>query len=221
LANWISDFDTHLTSTGVAEGFAEAASILLDRLKEIVAKSPNHEKRLFISGHSLGGALAVAASRMTSIAPIAVDAVYTFGMPRPGSGDFARDYNTSLRMRTYRLVHGGDLVPTVAPSEMGFRHVGRYLHCVCLGRFDEQRLAADAVSDDPTFVQGAAGEFRDFLLSPLGSINAAAAQARLAAEMALGRVPPGTRTDPGGILIELLPPRIRDHMLDRYCSALR
>jgi hypothetical protein len=39
--------------------------------------------------------------------------------------------------------------------------------------------------------------------------------------MALGQVPPGTRTDPGGILIELLPSRIRDHMPDRYCRALQ
>jgi hypothetical protein len=222
LANWISDFDTHLTSTGLAEGFAEAASIVLDRLREILAKISNGEKRLFLSGHSLGGALAVvAASKLTSNAPIAVEAVYTFGMPRPGSSDFAREYNTSLGIRTYRLVHGGDLVPTVAPSEMGFRHVGRYLHCVSLGRFYEQGLATDTVSDDPPFIPGVASEIRDFLHSPLGAANAAAAQLRLAAEMALGRVPPGTRTDPGGILIELLPPRMRDHMPDRYCSALR
>jgi hypothetical protein len=222
LANWISDFDTRLTSMGLAQGYAEAASIVLDRLKEVLAKSSNAEQRLFLSGHSLGGALAVvAASRLTSNAPIPVDAVYTFGMPRPGSGEFARDYNTSLGMRTYRLVHGGDLVPTVAPSEMGFRHVGRYLRCVRLGKFDEQILATDTVSDDPPFVQGVAGEIKDFLHSPLGAANAAAAQLRLAAEMALGRVPPGTRTDPGGILIELLPPRIRDHMPDRYCSALQ
>jgi hypothetical protein len=222
LANWISDFDTHLTATGLAEGFVEAASTVLDRLQEIVAKSSNVEKRVFLSGHSLGGALAVvAASIIASDAAVAVEAVYTFGMPRPGSADFVRDYNGRLGMRTYRLVHGGDLVPTVAPSEIGFRHVGRYLHCVRLGRFDEQDLATDLVSDDPPFVQGVAGEIRDFLHSPLGAANAVGAQLRLAAEMALGRVPHGTRTDPGGILIELLPPPIRDHMLDRYCSALR
>jgi hypothetical protein len=38
--------------------------------------------------------------------------------------------------------------------------------------------------------------------------------------MQLG-VRPGKRTDPGGILIELLPLRIRDHMPDRYCRALQ
>jgi hypothetical protein len=59
------------------------------------------------------------------------------------------------------------------------------------------------------------------VLSPLSTVGAAAAQLQLAAKMALGNAPPGTRTDPGGILIELLPRRIRDHMLDRYWGALR
>ena len=89
------------------------------------------------------------------------------------------------------------------------------------GRIGEVGLATDTLSDDPQFVKGVAGEIRDFLHSPLGAASAAAAQLRLGAEMALGQVPPGTRTDPGGILIELLPLRIRDHMPDRYCRALQ
>jgi hypothetical protein len=193
LTNWISDFDTHLFSTGVAAGYAEAASIVWDRIK----------------------------ARLAPNAPTPVDAVYTFGMPRPGNGDFSRDYNADLGMRTYRLIHGEDLVPTLAPNEMGFRHVGRYLHCARRGRFDGQDLAADTRSDDPPFVKGVAGEIRDFIHSPFGAASAAATQLRLAAEMALGKVRPGKRTDPGGILIELLPSRIRDHMPDRYCSALQ
>jgi triacylglycerol lipase len=165
LANWISDFDTHLTPTGVAEGFADAASIVLARLQEITAKRPNTANRLLLTGHSLGRALAVvAASRLAQNFPVAVDAVYTFGMPRPGSGDFERDYSRGLGVHTYRLVHGEDLVPTVAPSEIGFRHVGRYLHCERLGSFDEQDLATDTVSDDPPFVHGAADEIREFCI---------------------------------------------------------
>src|SRR6516165_2559730 len=115
LANWISDFDAHLTANGVAEGYAEAASIIFDRIKTIEANRPDAEQKLFLSGHSLGGALAVVtAAKLSLNASLAVDAVYTFGMPRPGSGDFARDYNADLGMRTYRLVHRDDLVPTVA-----------------------------------------------------------------------------------------------------------
>jgi triacylglycerol lipase len=166
LANWISDFDTHLTATGTAEGYDKAASVVWDQLKKIVAKRPDAEKRLFLSGHSLGAALAVITAGRLGANPLTelVDAVYTFGMPRPGSREFARDYDTRLGMRTYRLVHGEDLVPTVAPSEMGFRHVGRYLHCVRLGKFAERGLATDTLSDDPRFVAGVADEIRGFCI---------------------------------------------------------
>ena len=43
---------------------------------------------------------------------------------------------------------------------------------------------------------------------------------KVAALLALRQGPPGARTDPGGIAIELLPPRLRDHMTDRYIGAL-
>jgi triacylglycerol lipase len=47
LANWISDFDTHLTSTGAAEGYDKAASVVWDQLREIVANRPDAEKLVF------------------------------------------------------------------------------------------------------------------------------------------------------------------------------
>jgi hypothetical protein len=105
---------------------------------------------------------------------------------------------------------------------MGFRHVGRYLRCSRLGRFRDQNIAADTQSDDPSFVEGVADEIRDLMHSPFGRAGAVVpAQLRMVAEMALGTVPPGTRTDAAGVLIELLPPRLRDHMLDRYCGAMK
>ena len=58
LANWISDLDTHLTATGAARGYAEAASAVWARVSEIAGQRPNTETRLFVTGHSLGGALA-------------------------------------------------------------------------------------------------------------------------------------------------------------------
>jgi len=222
LANWVSDFDTHLTSTGAAEGYVQAASIVGDQLNRIVTSRPDAEKKLFITGHSLGGALAVVTAARLALDPVAgVNAVYTFGMPRPGSGKFGQSYNASIGMTTYRLVHGDDIVPTVAPTEMGFRHVGRYLHCERRGKFNERNLAADTREDAPFFIKGEANEIRAFFHSPLSAVSSVAGQLGLAAEMALGRAPPGTRTDVGGVLIELLPPRIRDHMPDRYCSALQ
>jgi hypothetical protein len=46
-----------------------------------------------------------------------------------------------------------------------------------------------------------------------------AAQLRRAAKALVGQPDPEARTDPAGIFIEMLPPRIRDHMPDRYIAA--
>jgi hypothetical protein len=147
-------------------------------------------------------------------------AVYAFGMPRPGSPDFAgTQYNPRLGARTYRLVHGDDLVPTVAPSELGFHHVGRYLRCERGGKFNPADLAADPTSDDPQFVHGVAQELSGLLQSPVSTILSPWKRLKLAVALMIGQGPPELRTDAGGILIELLPPRLRDHMPDRYIGA--
>ena len=39
-------------------------------------------------------------------------------MPRLGTPAFAAAYNKKLGERTYRLIHGSDVVPTVPPSEL-------------------------------------------------------------------------------------------------------
>ena len=73
---------------------------------------------LFITGHSLGGALAIiAAERLRRELKIEAAAVYTFGAPRVGSAAFAGSYNAcGLGDRSYRLIHGLDIVPTLPPS---------------------------------------------------------------------------------------------------------
>lgn len=98
-----------------------------------------------------------------------VRAVYTYGMPRPGDPNFAGVYNNGVGQRTYRLVHGDDLVPTVAPSALNFRHVGRYLHCPRGGKFAGQPLVAGA-SDDPQFTQGVSKELAGFLHGPVTAL---------------------------------------------------
>ena len=45
------------------------------------------------------------------------------------------------------------------------------------------------------------------------------ARLKIVAALALGTGPSGMRGDPGGLLIELLPPPLRDHMPDRYVEA--
>src|SRR5262249_29185876 len=146
-------------------------------------------------------------------------AVYAFGMPRAGTEEFARAYNATLGPRTFRLVHGEDLVPTVPPSEIHAKHVGLLLSCPRLGKFNERDLAKAATSDEPDFVNGFAKELHEFIEKPLGQLTGFKDRFKLAASLLAGFRVGGLRTDLGGIAIELLPLRLRDHMPDRYISA--
>jgi hypothetical protein len=219
LANWITDFDIHFQSTGAARGYAAAAAAVWPALRALLGKQAGGNK-IIVTGHSLGGALAaLTAHQIEMETGRGVHAVYTFGMPRPGDAAFAGTYNQRIGQRTYRLVHGQDVVPTVGPSFLKFRHVGRHLNCPRRGTFSTANLAAETGSDEPDFVRGISKELTDLLHGPLSQFLSPIDRLKLAASLALGARPAGMRTDPAGILIELLPPRLRDHMPDRYIGA--
>jgi triacylglycerol lipase len=223
LANWISDFDAHIGQAQTADGYRRAAAAVANEVKTAIGAPALTNNKIFVTGHSLGGALAALTAQQIASGNqgTAVTAVYTFGMPRPGSADFAAtEYDPLLGSCTYRFVQGEDLVPTVAPTEIGFHHVGHLIHCARGSKFDSAALAADSSSDDPQFVAGVAQELSEFLRSPLATAGSAAGQLKLALKLRLGLGPPGARADLAGILIELLPPRLRDHMTDRYIGAL-
>ena len=79
---------------------------------------------LYITGHSLGGALAVIASiRITP--PDRIAACYTYGCPRVGDAEFT---NQLWKIPVYRQVHSSDIVPRV-PFGFGYRQTGdlRYI----------------------------------------------------------------------------------------------
>lgn len=65
---------------------------------------------LYITGHSLGGALAVVATYC--ISSDSVGACYTFGGPRVGNLAFGQ----SIRTPVYRVLNAADLVPRLPPS---------------------------------------------------------------------------------------------------------
>lgn len=221
LTDWITDFDVGSTNEGAANGFAVAAQSVFLRIENLLQNPSIANKPIFVTGHSLGASLAaLTAQKIHAIRPGSVKAVYTYGMPRTGNEQFASAYNQTLGSRTYRLVHGDDVVAKVPPSSLlKSRHVGRFLHCVRLGKFDASALAPTTASDQPEFAQGISAQLKRMHLGPLSGIMSLAARLKLAAALISGKGPSGLRTDPGGIVIELLPPPLRDHMPDRYIGG--
>jgi hypothetical protein len=209
IADWVADFNVR-PHMGTTEGFALALAAAMPAIRALIA--PLAGVPVFVTGHSLGGALAVLAALELAKAGATVAAVYTFGMPRPGNAHFKSEYDGRLGTTTYRLVNGNDIVPTVGPSFLGFRHVGRPLRCARGTHFSAGALAADTNSDDPPFAGGGAGHgLFDQLLAPFGG----------------GAAPvlnnPGQfagRPDFVKVLIQLLPQPIKDHVPENYIAAL-
>lgn len=94
------------------------------------------DRKIVITGHSMGGALAtILATKLRywiSIQNQAVDKskhikpiylVATFGAPAVGGEDF-KDFYAELKDCTYRMVNEFDAVP-FAPPFFGYRHVGK------------------------------------------------------------------------------------------------
>ena len=107
--------------TGFLEAFTmntdAAGRTVEDVVKEILDRSDSKDESgnlfpLFITGHSLGGALALLATKR--IAPNVNGACYTFGAPRIGNYEYFRFIKTPV----YRVVNSSDVVPRVPPGAL-------------------------------------------------------------------------------------------------------
>lgn len=123
IQDWLANLNNRSFSTAhgpVHAGFWESYDKLHEQLIEVLKqKKP---KRLWITGHSLGGALAVVCSyRMMTKEKREVAGVMTFGQPRVGSKEFCSYMESALNGRMVHFVNESDVVPRVPPS---FGHFG-------------------------------------------------------------------------------------------------
>ena len=126
VSDWLTDARCVPTVVGKAKvhtGFIEAFTKNTDprgkTVKEVVegilqcpeAQDENQKPLpLFITGHSLGGALALLATKL--VASDVNGACYTFGGPRIANYEFFRRIKTPV----YRIVNSSDIVPRVPPG---------------------------------------------------------------------------------------------------------
>jgi hypothetical protein len=106
--------------TGFIHAYQNVAADVEKALKKIKGLP------LYITGHSLGGALAtIAAQQLEGTFGDQIAACYTFGSPRVGNDD----YDQSIKAAFYRIVNCTDGVALVPLLSMGYTHIGdlRYL----------------------------------------------------------------------------------------------
>jgi triacylglycerol lipase len=122
-------------------------------------------KTIWITGHSLGGALAeLCAAQAMFVSRIPVQGVYTFGQPRVGNKDFAAAVNEKLGSGIYRFVNDRDIVPRVPLFTMGFCHYGNQRFFDHEGESSIAESAVETVTDALKFAKGA------FNLAVLGQV---------------------------------------------------
>ena len=102
-------------------GFKNAFTSVEQDIKKCLARVEGIP--LYITGHSLGGALATVATQILEWDARFADqiaACYTFGSPRVGNDE----YDSSIKSMFYRVVNTTDVVTIVPLLLMGFVHVG-------------------------------------------------------------------------------------------------
>jgi predicted lipase len=128
--DWITNVNARFVAlqggTRVHTGFFQAywpiRDLMFDFVKQAIQRKP---RPIYITGHSLGGALALMATAELANDEDAtirdcIAACYTFGCPRAGDSSF----DVFVKAPLYRITNGVDLVPAIPPAVLGYRHVG-------------------------------------------------------------------------------------------------
>ena len=112
----IQDIKTDLKATTlevegykVHSGFYHAFNEIKEDI-EFALEDLTNGYALYITGHSLGGALALLATKY--LVSDSIGACYTFGGPRVASSNFGDSIKTPI----YRVVNAADIVPRVPPA---------------------------------------------------------------------------------------------------------
>jgi len=136
----------------VHHGFMRNTSFVWEQLSQFVASARTNKQSLWITGHSLGGAMAlIAGAAFTFSERQLINGIYTFGQPRTGNCAFATHCNRQLRTVAFRVVNNQDIVPHVPPVLIPFllvpphgpifyRHAGQLLQFDAAGKLRADRF---------------------------------------------------------------------------------
>ena len=162
IGDWISDIDFGLIDGPlggkVHEGFYESLSNvwrLVDRQVSVLHENPS--TTLWVTGHSMGAALATLAVARWRERSRGIDGLYGFGQPRIGDRSFSLHFDFDFKPRAFRIVNNHDIVSRVPPRVFGYRHTGTFKY------FNEPGELLDQIHWWRTFLRGWQGSVEDVL----------------------------------------------------------
>lgn len=207
VGDWLSNLDLLAEDRSYGKlhrGFFKAFEFARPTLSGILEKAAPAHKKVWLTGHSLGGALAMVAAAEW-LESLAVAGIYTYGQPKTGNGQTRLFFRQRFPGRFQRFVNDDDIVPQVPP---GYAHVGRLIWFDGNGglkRFDETDGAeGDASATGPQPPEMSEPEFREFQRE-LKEIKAVTGGESQAFERS----------------VEGLFPSVADHDLGRYIRHIR
>lgn len=114
LANWRTNLNVLFKRSPlgfVHRGFMKATESFWPDLPQRIAALRDNDQSIWVSGHSLGGALALLASVKLSIEnKLPVSGLYTFGQPAVGTSSFCSRFKRQCPFHLNRFVNNVDAV---------------------------------------------------------------------------------------------------------------
>jgi triacylglycerol lipase len=149
------DLGTDFQAAGVGSrwhhGFMKALSDIWDPVVAMIeAERKKSDRPLWVTGHSLGGALALLAAWRLKRKFIPVHQLYTFGAPMVGNAETAKAIDREFADKIFRYVNGPDPIPRLPTFSL---LANSYGHCQ-----KEMVLGAAAAT-----AASAGGVFQQFL----------------------------------------------------------
>ena len=147
LSDWKTDANAKfLRVPGVGRvhsGFHIAYGHVKNEVETTIAN--NRGKQIWLTGHSLGGAMAVVCGVNLKQKNLADPRIITFGQPRVGDNSTAQWIDRSFPKSYQRIVNDQDVVPTLPPTRFfQYADAGRY---VLIGR--PQTVGSPVTESEP------------------------------------------------------------------------
>jgi endonuclease G len=205
LGDWLGNLNLLSTQRpygSVHRGFFLGFELVHAKITQALSQGATGTKRIWLTGHSLGGALAtIAAAELRET--VAITGIHTCGQPRIGNSQFKEFMRAHFGDRFFRFVNDDDIVPQVPP---GYEHVGNLIHFDSHGTVERANSDAESAAIEPPALTEE--EFRQ-MQEEIKHIQAALAQAGGGQEAVLDAS------------VEGLFPSLSDHSLDRYIAIIR